>query len=167
MRLGSYRELPVGRFENASDLGPTLHKTQYDDWWNYIPRSQEAMRFIRHNGEVIEPMEFFTDLSTVPAMFRIGRLLQPDSLPAVALIHDWVVRLNNCGGGLHDFSESILIQQEALKTWMESNRRDRSLMVFYLSRVALNTRRSRRGWCFQFERCPPTLEEIVTARRSL
>lgn len=167
MRFESYRKLPTGKFENADDLGPTLFETSNDDWWTYKPRAGAELRFVRPNGEVIQPTEFLTDLGTVPPLFRIGRLLQPDGLPAVALIHDWIVRLNNCGQGTHKFDESNRIQQEALKTWMVAHPRDYSIIVFYLSRWALRTNRSRRGWCLKLDHCPPTLVELLAARRSL
>lgn len=167
MRLQSYRDLPTGAFENAEQLDQILRQTEHDGWWVYRPSNAAPLRFIRPNGEVIEPPEFFTDLGTIPRIFRIGRLLQPDSLPAVALVHDWIVRQKNCGESPYDFVESIRIQQEALKTWMEGHPRDRSVLVFYLTRLALRTRRSRRGWCYRFESCPPSLDEVRAARRSL
>ena len=167
MRLEPYRDLPAGQFEHAEDLRPTLVEAPRRGWWTYKPRDVNAMRFIRSNGAVIQPAEFLTDLGTIPPIFRIGRLLQPDSIPAVALIHDWIVRLNNCGQGIYDFDESIRIQQEALKTWMEEHPRDYSITVFYLTRLALRTRRSRKGWDYRFEQCPPTLDDLLAARRSL
>lgn len=167
MRLPSYRDLPIGAFYNAEQLGPTLQPTEHAGWWLYTPATGAPLSFIRPGGDVIEPPEFFTDLGTIPPLFRIGRLLQPESLPAVALVHDWVVRQNNCGQSHYDFAESIRIQQEALKTWMETHPRDRSLIVFYLSRMALRTRRSQRGWCYRFDTCPPSLDEVRAAQQSL
>ncbi|WP_366141220.1 hypothetical protein [uncultured Tateyamaria sp.] len=73
------------------------------------------MSFERPSGEIIEPPAFFTDLGTIPKIFRIGRLFQPEALPAFALVHDWVVRMNNCRENRHDFLGSIRIQQETLK----------------------------------------------------
>lgn len=167
MGLERYADLPIGTFRNASNLAPTLHLTRCKGWWRYEPRPDAPLAFERPGGEVIEPPTFFTDLGTIPKIFRIGRLLQPDAIPAVALVHDWVVRMNNCGENRHDFLESIRIQQEALKTWMETHPQDRSKLLFYLSRLALRTRRSRAGYCYRFASCPPTLEELRAAQRSL
>lgn len=167
MYLERYSALPIGKFENAEELGPTLVATESDGWWTYAPSAEAPMRFVRSNGEVIEPPQFYTDLGTIPPIFRWGRLMQPDSYPAVALIHDWIVRQKNCGQSAYSFDESIRIQQEALKTWMETHPRDFSITVFYLTRLALRTPRSKRGWCYQFEKCPPTLEQVLSAQRSL
>ena len=167
MRFLSYRKLTIGCFENASNLKAHLTETTAKGWWIYRPDAVNPMRFCRPNGEVIEPAEFITDLGTIPKVFRIGRLLQPDSLPAVALIHDWLVRQNNCNVGTYSFAQSNLIQQEALKTWMEEHPKDRSILLFHISRWALMTKRSRRGWDFRFQNCPPTLDDILQARRRI
>ncbi|MEL7091380.1 MAG: DUF1353 domain-containing protein [Pseudomonadota bacterium] len=166
MHFPRYRDVPMGRFDHADDLGATLAPTDHPDWLCYTPRAA-PLTFTRANGEVITPDTFITDLGTVPPLLRIGRLLQPDSYTAVALIHDWVVRRNNCGAAERDFRDSILVQQEALKTWMETHPRDRSRVVFTLTRWGLRTRRSERGWCYQFDHCPPSLDAILAARRSL
>jgi len=165
MLLQGYRSTPVGHFENIGNLPSTLHRTSHESWWNYVPNSKNGMRFIRQNQEIIEPREFLTDLSTIPRVLQIGRLLKPDGLPAVALIHDWIVRLNNCGEGTHSFEDGIRIQQEALKTWMQEHPRDRSVIVFHLSRVALKSKRSKHLWGVKFKNCPPTLDELLAARR--
>lgn len=162
-----YRDTPLGRFENAEDLKPTLHSTRVAGWWSYAPRPERPMRFVRHSGEVIEPGVFLTDLGTIPRWLRITRLLQPDALPAVALVHDWLVRMNNCGTGRHTFRDSILIQQEALKTWMEGHPRDRNRLLFWLTRKGLTSARSRRGWTYRFATCPPSLDDLLAAQREL
>jgi hypothetical protein len=167
MDIVRYRKVPMGVFENTDDLPGTLHRTDRDGWWHYRPREKAPLRFIRSDREVIQPAAFHTDLGTIPKLFRIGRLLQPEALPAVALTHDWIVRQKNCNESTRSFADSIRVQQEALKTWMETHPKDRSQIVFYLTRIALGTRRSRAGWCHRFETCPPTLDEIIAAQRSL
>lgn len=157
----------IGKFENALHLSATLAETTCKGWWIYRPAKAKPLFFRRDSGEIIQPEGFITDLGTIPKWLRLGRLLQPDSIPAVALVHDWVVRQNNCGLGTRSFEDSVLVQQEALKTWMETHPKDRSMALFHLSRLALLSNRSKRGWCYKFESCPPTLEDIIEARREI
>ena len=167
MRFPGYDDTKTGIFENADDLRATLTPTEQQGWYLYTAREGRPMRFVRQNGEIVEPGTFFSDLGTIPRFLRIGRLLQPDSYPAVALIHDWLVRRHNCGDQRYGFRESILIQQEALKTWMETHPKDRCRLIFWLTRQGLKTKRSKDGWDYRFANCPPTLDELLAAQRSL
>ncbi|WP_068297944.1 DUF1353 domain-containing protein [Pararhodobacter sp. CCB-MM2] len=167
MTYPTYDQTPVGRFENAEDLMPLLSPENADGWYLYTPRAGRPMRFHRHDGSVIEPGRFLTDLGTIPKIFRIGRLMQPDSYPAVALLHDWIVRQQNCRTVTREFGDSILIQQEALKTWMESHPQDRSRLVFLLTRIGLTSGRSRDGWEVEFNPCPPSLETLLATQKDL
>lgn len=167
MLFSRYKDVRIGTFENASQLSATLTETTCEGWWTYRPDQANPLLFRRHSGEIIQPELFITDLGTIPKWLRIGRLLQPDSIPAVALIHDWVVHQNNCDLGSRSFEDSVFVQQEALKTWMDTYPKDRSMALFYLSRLALLSNRSKRGWCYKFESCPPTLEDILEARRAV
>jgi len=122
-RLAWARSLPVGQF--AGD-----HRLKWIgcELFDYFPEP-DPLRFVRANGQIIQPGRYDTDGGTVNVFLQLvsGVTRWKYGLPFI--IHDWMWHVRGTSQALGDFGESNLVLAEAMRTMMhlrivESNYHD-------------------------------------------
>jgi hypothetical protein len=125
-----YDTTPVGRFEgiiNLRWLEPNI--------FLYLPDPAEPFRFIRANGQVIEPGPMLTDGGSIPASAWWLSRFTPWTYGPAYLLHDWIFRGYVCGyfpADTFSFEDSAEIMAEAMRTQMELDANAFSEAAFYV-----------------------------------
>lgn len=123
-----YSETSVGKFEGLPNV---IWNGLFDDdktpKFLYKPSSQDPFRFIRHNGQVIEPRLMDTDGGSIPRILHGSARFDPWHYALGYIIHDWIFIAHKCGHAPDDtisFDDSATILAECIKTQMEVGFKD-------------------------------------------
>lgn len=88
----------------------------------YRPQPANPFRFIRHDGQAIEPGVMDTDGGSIPRILHgFGRFDAWGYAPGY-IVHDWIFTAHKCGHSPDDnisFEDSATILAECIKTLME------------------------------------------------
>jgi hypothetical protein len=127
-----FDETPVGIFEGQIRL-----TWLYENHFLYEPHEdpQQRFRFIRANGQVIEPGTMVTNGASIPSLFWGAASLNPWTYAPAYLLHDWLFRARACGFIDPDeftFEDTALIMAEALKTQMVTDPASRNVRTYEL-----------------------------------
>jgi hypothetical protein len=126
----SYPTTPVGRFEGVITL-----RWLEANLFLYLPDPERPFRFIRANGEVIEPGPMLTDGGSIPAAAWWLRNFTPWTYGPAYLVHDWMFRGRACGyfpEGRYSFEDTREVMAEAMRTQMELDADAFSRVAFHI-----------------------------------
>jgi hypothetical protein len=110
-----FPDFPVGRFEGEPRLvwlKPNIFRHE--------PNPDKPFRFIRSDGEAIEPGLMYTDGGSIPCALWFIKDLSPWSYAPAFLIHDWLFDLHHCGRTGKSFEDVRDIMLEGVRTLMET-----------------------------------------------
>ncbi|MCX7672743.1 MAG: DUF1353 domain-containing protein [Thiobacillaceae bacterium] len=138
---GFYPDFPVGRFEGE----PTLVWIGADRFL-HLPRPEAPFRFVRANGETIEPGRMFTDGGSIPRTLWSVPNLSPWTYGPAFLVHDWLFDLHHCGRSPYGFEEVRDIMLEGVRTLMETGVAPKSRLTFDLIYTGIDSPVARAIW---------------------
>jgi hypothetical protein len=153
----AYDDVPVGRFEGVIEL-----RWLFENHFLYTPHPEAPFRFIRANGEVIQPGPMVTDGGSVPPFFWGEASLNPWTYAPAYLLHDWLFRGYVCGylpADAYTFRDTALIMAEALKTQMETNPRSFNRTAYDL--IAASTAGPAARFVYRNNECQPLPDGVV------
>jgi hypothetical protein len=110
-----YPDFPVGKF-----IGEPRLVWVAPDRFRYEPDPDEPFRFIRADGETIQPGEMLTDGGSIPRALWFIKDLSPWSYAPAFLVHDWLFDLHHCKRTDKSFEEVRDIMLEGIRTLMET-----------------------------------------------
>jgi hypothetical protein len=122
-----YPDFPLGKFDGEPHL-----VWLKPDIFRHEPNPDKPFRFIRQNGEIIEPGPMFTDGGSIPRALWFVKDLSPWSYAPAFLIHDWLFDLHHCNKTDKGFEEVRDILMEGVRTLMESGVCDSNRLSFDL-----------------------------------
>jgi hypothetical protein len=148
--FGNYGNYEVGTFEHLDRV--RLEWTA-PNLFELIPKATNPFVFVRHNGQRIQPSNFFTDGGSIPRLISAfnGRLTPWGYGPAY-LIHDWEFDVHHCGGS-KTFNAVRDTLMEALKTLMETQN-IKNTLDFDLIYTAVSSPVARNIWNTNPPTCP-------------
>ena len=99
----------------------------------YAPAPGDPLRFVRANGEVLEPEVMYTDGGSIPRTAQLFRGFSPWGYAPAYMVHDWVFVARRCRtdgmatpaeAALAEmtFADTALIAAEAIKTLIAEER---------------------------------------------
>lgn len=153
----AYDDVPAGRFEGVIEL-----RWLYENHFLYLPHPETPFRFIRANGEVLEPGPMVTDGGSVPPPLWGEASLNPWTYAPAYLLHDWIFRGVACGAIAPDafsFRDTALIMAEALKTQMEENPRSFNRTAYDL--IAASTASPAARFIYENNTCTPLPDDAA------
>lgn len=113
-----YDDFKTGRF-----LGVLTLQYAGPDQFLYVPDEIDPFRFVRSNGEVIQPEQMYTDGGSTPRFLWGIKNFSPFGYGPAYVIHDWLYTAHRCStdsGPLgYSFADSAIVLAEGLKTLME------------------------------------------------
>lgn len=114
-RLAWARSIPAGKLE-----GDWLLRWVGIEAFEYI-RGTPPLRFIRHNGQVIEPTDFrTTDGGSINVFLQLISAVTRWKYGTAFVIHDWLWIVHHEGNDVVGFNESNLVLVEVMKTLMDT-----------------------------------------------
>lgn len=111
-----YHATSPGRFEGELRL-----RWVGSDTFLVEPDPALPFRFVRPDGQVIEPGPLVTGGGSVPRALWVADGLSPWGYGPAYVVHDWLFQRYRCGlspGGEAAFAESVAVMAEALRTLM-------------------------------------------------
>ena len=118
-----YRNTEVGSFEGLPNV--TWNGLMDDDKtpkFLFEPNPQNPFRFIRNDGQVIQPRLMDTDGGSIPRILHGVARFDPWHYALGYIIHDWIFIAQKCNHAPDDtisFDDSATILAECIKTQME------------------------------------------------
>ena len=135
-----YPDFPVGKFEGE----PFLVWVQPDIF--RMEPQPKPFRFIRSDGEVIEPGKMFTDGGSIPRALWFVKDLSPWAYAPAFLIHDWLFDCHHAGTTQKKFEEVRDIMLEGVHTLMETGVCQANRLAFDLIYAGIDSFVARRVW---------------------
>lgn len=135
-----YADFKPGRFEGE----PTLVWVKPDIF--RLEPNMPPFRFVRGNGEVVEPGRMFTDGGSIPRALWFVKDLSPWSYAPAFLIHDWLFDCHHTGTTDKGFEEVRDIMMEGVRTLMDSGLCEANRLVFELIYSGIDSFIARRIW---------------------
>lgn len=136
-----YPEFPCGRFEGEPHLVWIR-----PDLFRHEPRAAQPFRFVRANGEAIEPGVMNTDGGSIPRALWFVKDLSPWAYAPAFLIHDWLFDLHHCQRTDKGFEEVRDIMLEGVRTLMESGVCEKNRLAFDLIYAGIDSFVARQVW---------------------
>jgi hypothetical protein len=136
-----YPDLTPGRFEGEPRLVWIA-----PDLFRHEPNPDKPFRFVRHDGEIIQPGEMRTDGGSIPRPLWFVRDLSPWAYAPAFLIHDWLFDLHHCGRTDKGFEEVRDIMLEGVRTLMETGVCEASRLKFDLIYAGIDSFVARQVW---------------------
>jgi len=124
----AYHQTEPGRFEGELRL-----RWLAPDMFVYEPNPAAPFRFVRPNGQVVEPGPLVTDGGSAPRSLWGIEGLSPWGYAPAFVVHDWLFQRYRCGltaGGDAAFDESVSVMAETLRTLMGDAPSERDLERF-------------------------------------
>ncbi|MDX0481415.1 hypothetical protein GOD90_20275 [Sinorhizobium medicae] len=151
-------EFAIGTFEGLESIRLRWVRP---NWFEFIPKRQIPFRFIRANGERVEPRRMFTDGGSIPRLFRWGNGLDPWGFAPAYLLHDYEFDLHRCGRSDKSFEDVRDTMMEAVRTLMHVGLCPSSSVVFGMIYAGIDSIVARRIWNAKTSKCslPPDSEE--------
>lgn len=135
-----YPDFPVGKFEGE----PFLVWVQPDIF--RMEPQPKPFRFIRSDGEVIEPGKMFTDGGSIPRALWFVKDLSPWAYAPAFLVHDWLFDCHHAGTSQKGFEEVRDIMLEGVRTLMETGVCPANRLTFDLIYAGIDSFVARRVW---------------------
>jgi hypothetical protein len=120
-----YPDFPLGQFVGQPHLVWVS-----PDRFRHEPDPADPFRFIRADGEVIQPGVMITDGGSIPRSLWFIKDLSPWSYGPAFLIHDWLFEQHHCGNTKKPFDEVRDILMEGVRTLMETGVCDNNRLAF-------------------------------------
>ena len=125
---GPYRDTQIGEFKGDLEV-----RWVKNDYFVFSPSKDKPFKFIRPNGEIIEPGKMYTDGGSIPRMLWGVKGLSPWGYAPAYIIHDWLFDEKHCNSGAsikYTFDDSAVILAEGLKSVMERDDKVKNHFVF-------------------------------------
>jgi len=139
-----YRETPVGEFSGDLEV-----RWIANDQFLFTPSRDNPLTFVRSNNQHVVPGVMMTDGGSVPRFLWGVKGLSPWGYAPAYMIHDWVFKVNICdyeSDHAYEFSDSVNIMAETLKTVMENDGETKSNTLFEAIVFATSTEIAERIW---------------------
>lgn len=139
-----YHDTADGKFHGDIDV-----RWLANDRFLFIPNADKPFRFVRGNGNVIEPRAMETDGGSIPRLLWGVKGLSPWGYAPAYIVHDFLFVQNQCkteGYEKYTFDESATIMAEGLKAIMEKDKDVRSYFVFNAIVGGVRTPIAKRLW---------------------
>lgn len=91
------------------------------DKFIYISDKEKPLKFIRGNGEVIQPTPIYTDGGSIPRAARVIKGFSPWNFTPAFIVHDWLFELKHCNDPeayKYGYEKAARIMAEIVKTQM-------------------------------------------------
>jgi hypothetical protein len=135
------------------------------DLFVYTPDPAAPLRFTRSTGEIVQPLEMYTDGGSIPRLLWVFRNYSPWGYGPAFVIHDWLFHLHNCqlqGYPAYSLTDAAKVMSEVMKTLMRQPGFDYgSALSMYLMYLAVRSPPAQRAWDHG-----PCLQAPVAARES-
>ena len=153
----AYNTTPIGTFEGVINL-----RWVEPNIFLYLPDSEQPFRFIRANGQVIEPGPMLTDGGSIPSSAWWLSNFTPWTYGPAYLLHDWIFRGYVCGyfpSDTYSFEDSASIMAEAMRTQMELDANAFSPVTFHVIISSVSGPAAR--FVFENNYCLPIPEDLL------
>lgn len=124
------------------------------DWFEFIPKAGDAFRFVRSNGQSVEPRRMFTDGGSIPRILWVRKNLSPWGFAPAFLLHDWEFDLHHCNRTDKSFEDVRDTMMEGIKTLMETGLCPRDKVTFNVIYAGIDSSVARDIWNRQHPDCP-------------
>ncbi len=144
-----YASAPVGKFEGKVRL-----RWVGEDQFVFEPDPASPFKFIRANGDVIQPQAMFTDGGSIPRILWALPGYSPWGCGAAFVIHDWLFVAKHCqqpigqvpANRVYDVNTAADTMSECIKTLMVTGLvRDDPLILNSMD-LAVRTQIARDAW---------------------
>jgi len=130
--------------------GDLIIEWRKPDEFLYKPSASNPLRFIRSNGDVIQPELMWTDGGSVPRPMWIFRNYSPWGYGPAFIIHDWLFTMQDCelpGHTAYSFDDSAEIMSEVIRTLLDLPDFDYgSIRSMYLMHKAVQSASAYASW---------------------
>jgi hypothetical protein len=119
------------------------------DLFLFIPDKVAPLKFVRSNGEAIQPGTMLTDGGSIPRPMWAFRSYSPWGYAPAFIVHDWLFHIKKCK--LDDYQKYTLesagdVMGEVIKTMMESGKVEKDAMTVNLMITAVTSKFARSYW---------------------
>jgi Protein of unknown function (DUF1353) len=168
-----YRATQQGKFSGSLDV-----RWVHNDYFLFLPNTDDPFTFIRKDGSEIRPGPMYTDGASIPRYLWGIEGYSPWGYAPAYIVHDWLFEAHHCGYEPDDrytFADSVTVMGESLKAVMEASPEYRNYFVFDSVVAAAASPIAQRLWeegaCkpppFDFQAVPTTAlpGELITTIR--
>lgn len=120
------------------------------DLFVYTPDEANPLRFTRNTGQIIQPLEMYTDGGSIPRLLWVFRNYSPWGYGPAFVIHDWLFHVHNCGlpgYRVDSLGDAATVMSEVMKTLMRQPGFDYgSRLSMYLMYLAVRSPPAQKAW---------------------
>ena len=140
----TYKDTGFARYSGAVDV-----RWIKNDYFQFLPNSDDPFTLTRPNGKVIRPGPMYTDGGSIPRFAWGVPGYSPWGYAPAYIIHDWLFEAQHCKYARDDeytFDDSIAVMAEGLKALMEQSPEVRNYVVFDTVVAAVGSSLAKRLW---------------------
>ena len=139
--LDFFKEIEIGVFKGIPNLrwvGP--------DRFEYFQDPSNLFQFQRHNGDIIEPQQMYTDGGSIPRIVQSMPDLSPWEYGPAYIIHDWEFEAHHRGISQKSFDDVNRTLVEGIKTLMEASIVQKNYVALYTIWLAVSSPVAKAIW---------------------
>ncbi|MFV2058353.1 MAG: hypothetical protein ACC707_17945, partial [Thiohalomonadales bacterium] len=139
-----YRETNKAELKGSLDV-----RWIENDYFLFLPNSDDPFTLVREDGTSINPGPMYTDGGSIPRFLWGVKGFSPWGYAPAYIIHDWVFVAHHCDyepDKKYSFNDSVTLLKESLKAVMEKNDEYRNYFVFNSMSAGANSNIAKSLW---------------------